>query len=298
MIDTLIERALKRRPPSMPNLAYLWWRYVGNGKRVLQARLNPASFADAPEVASRLAERGIDFGPSDQYLSDAGRLALDEASALVLNLSRADEVQATVERGHSDYAKDYVVRLVPWDFEHASDSPLLKLGLDKKLLEIVSQYFGLWPRLHAIGAWINFPTPDEAKAAQLWHRDPEDVKIIKVFIYLGDVDENQGPFSYIINTHPFGAAATKVPVHRSGIRVADDDMAAAFPRDTWVTCTGPKNTMILADTVGYHRGGKPSSGSRILITFTYASGMPFKGRRFTVAGQPEWMTDDIQRHAL
>ena len=84
------------------------------------------------------------------------------------------------------------------------DSPLLRLALDEKLLEIVSLYLGMWPRLQSIAAWLNFPSPDQAKHSQLWHRDPEDIKLLKVFIYLDDVDANRGPFSYIPKTHPFG----------------------------------------------------------------------------------------------
>lgn len=298
MIDSLLKRTLQRKPPAGPNLAYFWWRYVGNAKRTLQARLNPASHADASHIAREISEQGIVRGPSDQYLTEEGRAALEEASAMVLDLSRESEVQAAIARGRSDYVKSYVVHLVGWDEEHSADSPIIKLALDKKLLKIIASYFGLWPRLHAVGAWVNFPTEGEATDAQLWHRDPEDVKLIKVFIYLVDVDQNLGPFSYIPKTHPFGAAAKKIPKHALGIRVTDEDMHAAFPRESWVSCTGPAGTMILADTVGYHRGGKPANGNRILITFTYASGMPFKGRRFSVKGSPSWMTEDIQRHAL
>jgi hypothetical protein len=56
--------------------------------------------------------------------------------------------------------------------------------------------------------------------------------------------------------------------------------------------------MILADTVGYHRGGKPTNGNRILITFTYTSGAPLSDRRLQVSGRPTWVMDDRQRLAL
>ncbi len=32
----------------------------------------------------------------------------------------------------------------------------------------------VWPCLHSIAAWVNFPTKDEVEKSQLWHRDPED----------------------------------------------------------------------------------------------------------------------------
>ncbi len=56
--------------------------------------------------------------------------------------------------------------------------------------------------------------------------------------------------------------------------------------------------MILADTVGYHRGGKPREGNRILITFTYTSGVPLVKRRLRVPEKPTWITSSIQTWAL
>ena len=69
-----------------------------------------------------------------------------------------------VAEGRSTGGKDYLVQLIPWEYEHGPDSPLLRVALDKKLLEIVSLYLGMWPRLHAVGAWLNFPSAGRAQA--------------------------------------------------------------------------------------------------------------------------------------
>jgi hypothetical protein len=293
-----LTRTSKRSALIKPNPEYLWWRYVGNGWRVLRAMQSQPSYDDSPRVARDLTAQGIVVGTTNQYLGEEGREALVEASDLVLGLSRGRDVQAAIAGDLSSRAKDYLVQLVAWEQEHSPDSPLLRLALDKKLLEIVSLYLGMWPRLHAIGAWLNFPSADAPKQAQLWHRDPEDLQLIKVFIYLVDVDNNCGPFSYIPKTHPFSSGAALVPKHADKKRITDDEMQAAIPVGRWITCTGPANTMILADTVGYHRGGKPTVGNRILITFTYTSGSPHAKRDLRVNGTPNWTTHAIQRYAL
>jgi hypothetical protein len=238
------------------------------------------------------------LGPSENFLSKDGSAALSEAAEQILEISRSKEVQATIAKGTSDYKKPYLINLLPWEHEHPIDSPLIRLALDRKLLEIVSNYLGLWPRLHAIGAWFNFPTEGEATEAQLWHRDPEDLQLIKVFIYLNDVDEERGPFCYIPRTHPFSQGADIIPKHRDSKRITDEEMRSAFPPNTWLTCTGPSKTMILADTVGYHRGGKPTKGNRILVTFAYTSGTPLSKRRLRVTGTPASSLTDIQKRAL
>ena len=243
------------------------------------------------------------MAPSDCFLSDEGRRALDEACEHVLELSRCDEVQRIVASGRSPRAdgKDYLITLVPGNQEHDANSAMLKLALDPHLLSAVSLYLGLWPRLHSIVAWLNFPTDKDPTESQLWHRDHEDIKIVKTFIYLNDVDEKCGPFSYIPGTHPLGELAHIVPEHKHPTRVLDDEMQLVFPVKHWLTCTGPAKTMIVADTVGYHRGGKPTRGNRVLITFTYTSGaafkLPYNKRALRVSGTPKWV-NGLQGYAL
>ncbi len=237
---------------------------------------------------------------STKFLSSEGQQALDSASEQVLEISRREDIQAiaTGKQTNSNAKKDFIIHLVSRAQELSADSALLKVALDKKLLEIISSYLGVWPQLYSVSAWLNYPTEDEAKTSQLWHRDPEDLKIIKVFIYLVDVDENCGPFSYIPDTHPFGSAAGKAAAYEKQKRVLDDEISEVYPSESWMSCVGPAKTMILADTVGYHRGGKPSVGQRILINFTYTSGTPFSGRSFRLREKPAWVTDDIQKYAL
>jgi hypothetical protein len=257
------------------------------------------AYPDTTRIAHELTENGIVVGKTDGYLDEEGRKAFAETSELVLGISRSSEVQSIVKEGRSEYKKkDYMVHLVPGDQKHTADSPLLRLALDRKLLEIIALYLGMWPRLHAIGAWLNFPTPAEAKQSQLWHRDPEDLRLIKVFIYLNDIDAACGPFSYIPKTHPFGARAAADPQHDHPKRITDEEMHVAIPSQDWIACTGPAGTMILADTVGFHRGGKPSAGNRTLITFTYTSGTPLGKELFNYADVSNWASHPIQRYAL
>lgn len=301
MIEQVLNRALKgarkkylsRKALPNANLAYFIWRYLGNAGRTMRARSTIGVYPEAAEVARELTEEGIVMAASKEFLSSAGQIALGEASKLVLGLSCAAETQAATSN-----KKDYMINLVPWEFPHDPDSSLLKVALDPKLLEIISSYMGMWPRLHAVGAWANYPTPDEAKESQLWHRDPEDMQLVKVFIYLSHVDNNSGPFCYIPKSHPFSTGAARTPKHKDPKRITDEEMQTAFAPQTWLSCTGPAGTMILADTVGYHRGGKPNTGKRVLITFTYTSGVAYSTRKLCITGTPAWVNNDMQRYAL
>ncbi|MBI4888580.1 MAG: hypothetical protein HY824_15900 [Acidobacteria bacterium] len=296
---TRLTRRFQRRALIRPNLPYYVWRFVGNGARTFRALTTSASFSDTPAVARELLDQGIVVGPSDRFLSDQGRVALASSARKMLDRSRGEDIQAILAGTSSpdDRKKDFLVNLFPSQGGTHSSSPLLKLALDRKLLEIVSLYLGVWPCLHSIAVWLNYATEDPPEASQLWHRDPEDLKVIKVFIYLADVDEQHGPFTYIPKTHPFGAQAVRADACRTK-RVDDARMHRFFPPTQWRVCTGPANTMILADTVGFHRGGKPTSGTRLLITFTYTSATPFVARPLGVKGHPAWLSSAIQRYAI
>jgi hypothetical protein len=299
MFGSLFKRTAKgRKALTSPDSSYRHWLH-NNRDRALKVQEAGPAYLDTPRIAEELTENGILIGTTDQYLDEEGHEAFAEASKMVLGISRNAEVQSAIAKGGSDYKKkDYLVHLIPSDQKHGPDSPIFRLALNRKLLEIISLYLGMWPRLHAMSAWLNLPSAGEAKQSQLWHRDPEDMRLVKVFIYLDDVDINCGPFSYIPKTHPFGAKSALNPKHNHPKRITDDEMRVAIPSEEWVACAGPAGSMILADTVGFHRGGKATIGNRILITFTYTSGTPFGSRSFQFDGVPDWASSEIQRYAL
>ena len=294
---TRLTRRFQRRPLAKPNLVYFLWRFAANATRAYRAWATPVCFSDTPPIVQELTEQGIAVGPSERFLGDEGSRALSRAADIILDASRSDAVKAIVAGlAPARRKKDFRIDLM--SHRIAADSPLLKTALDTKLLEIVGSYLGLWPCLHSIGAWLNYPTNAAAASSQLWHHDPEDLKVIKVFIYLEDVNEENGPFTYVPRTHPFGANVAEAERHGKKERLSDEQVSGVFSPQTWRVCTGPAHTMILADTLGYHRGGKPIAGTRILVTFTYTSGTPLVQPSIWLRGTPDWISSDIQRLAV
>jgi hypothetical protein len=293
---TRLTRGFERRPLPRPNLAYFLWRYAANGVRTYRAMATPSVFDDTAAIAHELTAQGIVVNCSDMFLSEEGRQALSLAATQIREASRSEKAQSIVAGiAPPTGVKAFRIDLIPRGI-HAS-SPALKVALDRKLLEIVAAYLGMWPSLHSIGAWLNYPTSGAAASSQLWHHDPEDLKIVKTFIYLDDVRDENGPFAYIPGTHPFGANVARAEAcKRSG--VTDSQISGVFAPDAWRVCSGPANTMILADTLGYHRGGKPSIGTRLLLTFTYTSGTPLVKPSIWLKGTCDWITAPIQQMAI
>lgn len=298
MLLTRLTQRLSRQALQHRDATYWFWRLVTNGGRSSRALLRPRSHPDTATMGREIASRGIISAPYRQFLTSTGADALDTASAQLLAHSQSSAVQDIITGASGgSRKKEFLVDLVTYPDGMSPNDPLLKVALDEKLLEIVAGYLGMWPCLHSVAAWLNYATEAPPAFSQLWHRDPEDLMLIKVFIYLTDVGEHSGPFTYIPGTQPFGERNASAAELAQKKRVADKIMTRVFPKESWKICTGPKHTMILADTVGFHRGGKPETGQRMLITFTYTSAAPLTERALWLRELPEWASP-IQRSAV
>jgi hypothetical protein len=167
------------------------------------------------------------------------------------------------------------------------DDPTLRIGSSDALLDIVSAYRNGWTKLYYADNWFTVPYPsaDGRVASQQWHRDPEEAHVVKVFLYVGDVDEDTGPFEYVRSSAPGGRYGHLWPWRAGeGIKPPEDELAAVVAPADRVLCTGPAGTLILCDTSGFHRGGFARSAPRISAVWTFVSpdSEPGQERRFEV----------------
>jgi hypothetical protein len=150
----------------------------------------------------------------------------------------------------------------------------VQFPLQTPILDIANAYFQMYTRLAFVNVWHTFPTSLEPRSSQLWHYDPEDRHVLKIFLYLTDVDSEAGPFIYGSGTQPKGSSAPlryfdSAEDKRS--RANDATMLNKVPADRWIECTGKKGTIIFADTRGYHKGGYATERERIMYQCTFVS---------------------------
>jgi hypothetical protein len=250
---------------------------------------------------------------------EARRPALDEAQARVVEDLRRDGVALAdvhellpdlwpeaaeagrafaaserVRRGIASYrpeagsGKDYIVKLhEPRPCLPAGDI-WLRLGLSPALLDTVNAYLGLWSKLNYVDAWYTIPSPVErrAKASQRWHRDPEDERLVKVFLYLSDVGAGAGPLEYVRGSHGRGRWAGLYPNPDPGTASypPEGELEARIPAADRVLATGPAGTLVFCDTYGFHRGGLATEQARVLATWAYVTPASIFARRFGVTG--------------
>lgn len=157
------------------------------------------------------------------------------------------------------------VHVAYFDPDVCLDAPhFLKLANDPRILDCVSQYFGCAPMISYLQAWWSLPTGGSAKHAENFHRDFDDLKFCKLFIYLTDVDNQSGPHAFIAGS----PVTAKLEQRR---RYSDDEVAAEFPdKADWIEFTGPAGTAFLEDTSGLHKGTPPISKPRLICQVLYS----------------------------
>ena len=254
---------------------------------------HPEPTGEAGRVLDDLRRNGAATTSVDALLGADGLWGALREFTDHLETSRADEIEEA-RRGADEEGpgKSYLLSLLPsGPIKVGPDNEILaRFALQEPLLSVANAYYGLYVRLRTFDVWHTFASSRPARDSQLWHRDPaNDEHLLKVFVYLTDVDEGAGPFMYAAGTHPEGDVKQQPQSHRvkGADRTTDEEMAAVVPPERWVKGVGPAGTVVLADTRGYHKGGEARNADRILYYCMYRT-PGFQTRRFarplTVSG--------------
>jgi len=149
---------------------------------------------------------------------------------------------------------------------------------ETRLMKIVENYLGLPVAFQGVHLRKDLPN-EEQFGTLLWHKDAEDRKMVKIFIYLNDVDEEQGPFEYIplhLTSFPNrNAYRIDKQLQQSGyLGLNDEQVEAIIPKSAWKSCPGPAGTVLIADprTVLHH--GTLRTQERSALFFVYTANPP------------------------
>jgi Phytanoyl-CoA dioxygenase (PhyH) len=241
-------------------------------------------FASAPPVLDATQQRVIQQLRKDGYATLPVTELVDEQDWAELEANAARFITETeaglageTEGGSSELrrrpGKEFVVRKYAYGVKLALDDPWLRLGTNRRLLDIANAYLEMWTKLEYVDLWYTPPAggEDERRSSQRWHRDFNDRHLLKAFIYLVDVDADAGPFEYVPQSAPGAELDGLWPWRPLGENYPPEDELMARVDDRAVTFTAPKGTIIFCNTSGFHRGGYAKKKPRALATFTWDS---------------------------
>ncbi len=257
------------------------WNYLRNpaSSRLLATHLPHLSSTQQTAVET-LSRQGLTFVQQDAL----GVAPKDWAdlSDLVRGFAASDRVQERIRNFSRDAQSrplagdDYMVKFHPEGPTLALDDPLLRVGLSPAILDVVNGYLGLWSKLTYTDAWHTIPVDIGRRVgSQSWHRDPEDRKVVKVYLYLAKVDAGAGPMEYIPGSASGGPYqhlwrwSPKASHHER--YPSETELAKLIPPSKWVSCVGDEGTVVICDTNGLHRGGISTTSPRVLATWTFVT---------------------------
>jgi hypothetical protein len=171
----------------------------------------------------------------------------------------------------SDY--DYVNNLMD------SENILIKVALQENILKIVGAYLEEAPFIDYVLVTRSEYSDSQYEKSQLWHQDKDDLKLLKLFVYLTDVNSpDDGPFTF------FDKKTSQNVKNSFFTRHLDDDEIKTNTKPNQVLA--PKLTAFLVDTTQcYHMGSRVSKEHhRLMYTATYVTkpSMYFKKPTFDI----------------
>ncbi len=168
----------------------------------------------------------------------------------------------------------------------------MKLATHPQILAIAKDHLGVVPTIVEMSAWWTTPSPAEDFGAHVFHRDRDDFRACKLFLYLTDVGAEDGPHIFARNTHdPDFIKAVLLQngykpealgaLYTGDMRHAASQVSQIFTKQI-SEFVGPAGTCFLENTYGFHRGKNPTGKRRGLFQVLYGM-TPYPARLHRMA---------------
>jgi len=148
-----------------------------------------------------------------------------------------------------------------------------ELIMDPVLINLARNYFNQEPIFDFAAMW--WSTDYEIKkedAAQEYHFDFDRPKWLKIFFYLTDVNENNGPHCYISSSHKQDSKPLEI-LKKGYVRIKDDELKQYYSQDQFKEIKGPPGTILLGDTLCWHKGKPITKGNRLILQLEFTTSL-------------------------
>ncbi len=164
---------------------------------------------------------------------------------------------------------------------------------DPLLDAIERKVFGCYALVDKVYAYRSLVTRQQPRASWLWHYDNHPREMLKLMIYLTDVNDASAPFEYLCDLHGRPVVGEPLAPLYGLSRVSRDQydryVAAGYGP---ARVTGPKGTVLLFDDNIVHRATLAGASPRDVVVFQIRPA-PFK---VTPRLDPRWTGSFLHRN--
>jgi hypothetical protein len=266
------------------------WYSVNATARRLYVSQPPSLSAQQSLAVSDLKRVGLHQTNFSEFVASAAdyQALRGEIDGLLQDYSVRRQIR---ERNSKQGSKWYVVRAFGLEPRQPVPSSLAKFVLSDQVLNMANAYLGLQGRLIYLDVWHNLSRSHSEPpiSSEYWHRDHEDIRIVKMFLYLTDVDEWSGPLEYLCDSQAGGRYDSVFPSQSPyGSYPQEDALRRMIPEWSARLCVGPAGTLVFWDSSGFHRGGRVVRGARQVLVATFASDASTDTNRYRLADPSQY----------
>lgn len=263
------------------------------GVKALVAAGNGTDKRERRELAQRLAIPDDMRRKARALLSEGHVSVADVVDLGLLKAMAANGAEKTARvRSHMDMQatthKTFWTRLLDEDMKEGridADSIYVRYAIQPAVLQILAAYYQEVPILDYVLLTLSREADGPLSYSQLWHRDHDDVRTVKLFAYLTDVQETgDGPFTFLPGpvSDRFGFSLRS--------HLPDERVFARVDRTEVRQIKGPCLSTFLVETSRcLHMGSRMGAGrERLLYTATFLSAprmYPSAGSSFRASRQ-------------
>ncbi len=271
----------------------VWFYFLNREPRTLWRKKQPSLSSIQKKVLGNLKTDGLAIVSVNEFFeSDSLFVTLRQYAEKLLEKIPSETAGISTTEKSDTYFKKYNKKFLKSLIDAPENAlpidlgnPFLQLTFDTKMLDTVSAYFEQYPKFrnYTLQMTLKVSPDDPGSFSQKWHRDPEDKKVIKIFVYISDVDEpGAGPFTYVKGSQHGGRWRHLFPqVPPLGSYPKPGAVEAAVPPEDIKICMGKAGTLIFCDTSGLHRGGLCTVKKRLMYTGCFVSKASIHPRTFT-----------------
>jgi hypothetical protein len=194
------------------------------------------------------------------------------------------------------FDKDYTgnaVRLDVIKTDLLSNKKISEFALQKKWLDIIKDNFKFVPKLIDVTAWYTLPEKngdeiiEENKSydAQIWHRDVDKLRDLKIFTYLSDVNDfDDGPFEILNGTHKFSFNKFNY-YNKNNFRILNKNIPPKL-NNKKISFFGNRGNNFLVNTRCLHRGISVKRNYRLVLELFFSNSFFGKHNKFNYFSKP------------
>jgi len=148
------------------------------------------------------------------------------------------------------------------------DNVFVRFALQPAVIAVLASRLGELPRLTDVLLTYSTPSDEALSYSQLWHRDYDDIRTIKLFAYFTDVsDLADGPFTFLP-----GPASDRVGFALHS-HLSDAEFFRRAERSAVQEIRAPRLSAFMCETSRcYHMGSRVHPGhARLMYTATFIS---------------------------